>query len=120
MFLKILNKLFNSEISKKDIEIKSLYGKNIILNKRKNYSKYKSINEAEEKIFSQNGEDGILDFILEKTKISEPRFVEIGVEDYIESNTRLIYEIRNAEGLIIDQKLIKKNYQKTWIYGKED
>ena len=112
MFLKILNKLFNSEISKKDIEIKSLYGKNIILNKRKNYSKYKSINEAEEKIFSQNGEDGILDFILEKTKISEPRFVEIGVEDYIESNTRLIYEIRNAEGLIIDQKIDQKKLSK--------
>ena len=86
MFLKILNKLFNSGISKKDIEIKSLYGKNIFLNKRKNYPKFISINDAEEKIFSQNGEDGILDYLLEKTKIYDPWFVEIGVEDYIEKN----------------------------------
>ena len=105
MFHKFLNKILNSDITKKDVEIKSLYGKNILLNNRKKYSNLNSINDAEEKIFSQNGEDGIIDYLLEKIGINEPRFVEIGVEDYIESNTRLIYEIRNSEGLIIDQKI---------------
>ena len=112
MILKILNLLKKDLNTKQIIDIKSLIGKNILIEKRNNYLNYSNINDAEEKIFSQNGEDGILDFILEKIKIPEPRFVEIGVEDYIESNTRLIYEIRNAEGLIIDQKINQKKLSK--------
>lgn len=112
MILKILNLLKKDLNTKQIIDIKSLIGKNILIEKRNNYLNYSNINDAEEKIFSQNGEDGILDFILEKIKIPEPRFVEIGVEDYIESNTRLIYEIRNSEGLIIDQKINQKKLSK--------
>ena len=112
MILKILNLLKKDLNTKQIIDIKSLIGKNILIEKRNNYLSYSNINDAEEKIFYQNGEDGILDFILEKIKIPEPRFVEIGVEDYIESNTRLIYEIRNSEGLIIDQKINQKKLSK--------
>tara|TARA_Y100000591_G_scaffold332923_1_gene372352 strand:+ start:3944 stop:4882 length:939 start_codon:yes stop_codon:yes gene_type:complete len=102
---KFLNLLRNDTSIKKDLEVRSLIGKDILINKRNDYLNFKSINEAEEKIFSQNGEDGIIDYILEVINIKDPKFVEIGVEDYIESNTRLLYHIRNSQGLIVDQSI---------------
>ena len=99
---KFLNLLRNDTSIKKDLEVRSLIGKDILINKRNDYLNFKSINDAEEKIFSQNGEDGIIDYILEIINVKDPKFVEIGVEDYIESNTRLLYHIRNAQGLIVD------------------
>ena len=42
---------------------------------------------------------------METLDIKDPKFIEIGVEDYIESNTRLLYHIRNSQGLIIDQSI---------------
>ena len=101
-FLNLFNK--NTRI-KNDIEIKALIGKSILISKRKNYLNFENINDAEEKIFSQNGEDGIIDYVLETLDIKDPKFIEIGVEDYIESNTRLLYHIRNSQGLIIDQSI---------------
>tara|TARA_B100001093_G_scaffold513234_1_gene584728 strand:+ start:1413 stop:2345 length:933 start_codon:yes stop_codon:yes gene_type:complete len=105
MISKFLNLFREITNQKKDLEIKSLIGKNILINNRKNYVNFKSINDAEEKIFSQNGEDGIIDYILEVLKVKDPKFIEIGVEDYIEANTRLLYHIRNSHGLIVDQSI---------------
>ena len=102
---KFLNLLRNDTSIKKDLEVRSLIGKDILINKRNDYLNFKSINDAEEKIFSQNGEDGIIDYILEIINVKDPKFVEIGVEDYIESNTRLLYHIRNSQGLIVDQTI---------------
>lgn len=102
---KLLNLFRNKTSTKKDLEVKALIGKNILINKRSDYSNFENINEAEEKIFSQNGEDGIIDYILEISNIKNPKFIEIGVEDYIESNTRLLYHIRDSHGLIVDQTI---------------
>ena len=74
---KFLNLLRNDTSIKKDIEIRSLIGKNILIKKRNDYLNFKSINDAEEKFFSQNGEDGIIDYILEIINVKDPKFVEI-------------------------------------------
>ena len=102
---KILNLFRDDKSIKKDLENRALIGKNILIKKRNDYLNFKSINDAEEKIFSQNGEDGIIDFILEVLNLKDPKFIEIGVEDYVEANTRLLYHIRNSHGLIIDQSI---------------
>ena len=75
---------------------------------KKNYHLIKNLKDSEYKIFSQTGEDGIIDFLFSKLKIEDCRFVEIGVGDYSESNTRYIYEKSFAKGLIID---IEKNFK---------
>jgi hypothetical protein len=77
-------------------------GINGILSNNKFYENFKNINESELKIYSQNGEDGIIDFLLYKIKVSKPNFIEIGVGEYIESNTRFLYERFYQKGLIID------------------
>ena len=112
MLSRILNIFKKNSINKESLELKSLVGKNILINNRKKYPNIKNIIHAEEKIFSQNGEDGIIDFILETLKIKNPKFIEIGVENYVESNTRLLYHIRNSSGLIVDQSININNLSK--------
>ena len=77
-------------------------GLNSLLCNRNLYDNGKSINEFELKINSQNGEDGIIDFLLTKLRILKPNFVEIGVGEYIEANTRFLYDRYHPRGLIID------------------
>ncbi len=85
---------------------------------RKNYKKIKNINDLEYKVFSQNGEDGIIDYLLHSLKIYKPKFIEIGVGDYKECNSRFIFERTSPKGLIIDniknfKNKVKKNV-KLW------
>lgn len=75
------------------------------------------IRDYECSVYSQNGEDGIIDILLtllESRGILTPdcanpsprtyarAFVEFGVQDYTESNTRFLLKKRNFTGLIID------------------
>ena len=109
MISKFLKKLFKNPNSKKLLKSISLSGKKSLLMRQINYDKFKNINQAEFKIFSQNGEDGIIDFFLYKLKIPNPLYVEIGVENYEEANTRFLYETTNSHGLIIDGTIDKEN-----------
>ena len=62
-----------------------------------------SCNEAEFRSFSQFGEDGIIEYLIQRCDISPRSFVEIGVETYAEANTRFLAEHRLWRGLIVDQ-----------------
>ena len=66
------------------------------------YEEITDLTEAEVKIFSQNGEDGIIDYLVNKLKLNEKNFVEIGVGNYRESNTRFLYNKYHPKGLIVD------------------
>ena len=62
------------------------------------------IRQAELKVFSQFGDDGIVDYLVERVGLprNSERFVEIGVEDYREANTRFLLVNRDWSGLIVD------------------
>jgi hypothetical protein len=60
------------------------------------------LRDAEFTVFSQFGEDGILQFLVQRVPIENEVFVEFGVEDYHESNTRFLLVHDNWRGLIID------------------
>lgn len=62
----------------------------------------KNLSDVEFSAFSQWGEDGIIDWLIEKLPDIPKTFIEFGVEDYRESNTRLLLYFRNWRGLIID------------------
>ena len=74
---------------------------NIIILSQK-FDKIKDISETECKVYSQNGEDGIINYLISKLEIYKPNFIEIGVGSYIEANTRFLYERFYTKGLIID------------------
>jgi len=61
-----------------------------------------SLEAHEVKVFSQWGEDGILQFLLSRIEVPNRIFVEFGVENYLESNTRFLLETDNWSGLVID------------------
>lgn len=51
---------------------------------------------------SQWGEDGIIQHLLRHVAITRPVFVEFGVEDYSEANTRFLVENNGWSGLVMD------------------
>ena len=63
---------------------------------------FEDIREAEFHVYSQFGEDGIIQYLLGKVGDVEPRFVEFGVEDYRQANTRFLLEKDGWSGLILD------------------
>jgi hypothetical protein len=61
-----------------------------------------SLREAEFQVFSQWGEDGIIQYLVARVAIGDDSFVEFGVQDYAESNTRFLLCHDHWRGLIID------------------
>lgn len=64
--------------------------------------RWQTLSDAEFSGFSQWGEDGIIDWLIEHLPSFPRTFIEFGVEDYRESNTRLLLHLRNWRGLIMD------------------
>ncbi len=58
--------------------------------------------DNEFRVFSQWGEDGIIQFLLRHIPIENRTFVEFGVEDYIQANTRFLLVNNNWHGLVLD------------------
>lgn len=58
--------------------------------------------DVEFKVFSQWGDDGIIQWLVHQVGIVPGRFVEFGVEDFSESNCRFLMMNNNWEGLVID------------------
>lgn len=56
----------------------------------------------EYQVYSQWGEDGLIQHLIHNVVIENPVFVEFGVEKYTESNTRFLLINNNWSGLIID------------------
>jgi hypothetical protein len=60
------------------------------------------LSQAEFKVFSQFGEDGIIQYLISKVPMQGCSFVEFGVGDYVESNTRFLLVNNKWRGLVIE------------------
>ena len=88
------------------------------LNNRKNIS---TLDEVEFQVFSQRGEDGVIQYLINQIDIPNKIFVEFGVETYTESNTRFLLINNNWSGLIIDGSKDNINFiKRDYIYWKYD
>lgn len=80
----------------------------------------KNIQDYEFKIFSQWGEDGIIQKLVDLIPVQNKTFIEFGVEDFKESNCRFLMMKDNWSGFVIDGSLknIKKikNSHYYWAY----
>lgn len=105
----------------RDIEaLKLLMGK-ILANQVKQHGIYDSIQDAEFSVFSQFGDDGIIQYLIHQVNPEPQRFIEFGTQDYRESNTRFLLMNNNWKGLIIesDTSCIESVKQEE-IYWKYD
>jgi hypothetical protein len=62
----------------------------------------KRLEEVEFRVYSQFGDDGIIYFLLNRIQPKSRSFIEFGVQDYSEANTRYLLESKNWSGLVID------------------
>lgn len=78
-----------------------------------------AINQYEEKVYSQNGEDGVISRIFDVIGVKHRTFVEFGFHER-ENNSKLLHERRQFGGLFIDAscKPGTRNgvhYHRAWI-----
>jgi len=80
-----------------------------------------NIHDAEFQVFSQWGDDGIIQYLISKVDIANKFFIEFGVENYTESNTRFLLMNNNWSGLIMDGSKENMDYVRNdHIFWKYD
>src|SRR5258705_10862042 len=62
----------------------------------------KDLSEVEFRVYSQWGEDGIIEWLAAHVAVPDMRFIEFGVETFREANCRFLMHNRNWKGLVID------------------
>lgn len=67
-------------------------------------------------IYSQFNEDGIIQFLINNLDIKNKEFIEIGVENFKEANTRFLLQNNCWRGLIIDSSKANINFIKKQNY----
>ena len=73
-----------------------------MLSKQQYLMNSNNINDYEFKIFSQFGDDGIIQYLIKNVEIKNEVFIEFGVENYLESNTRFLMMNNNWSGFVMD------------------
>jgi len=103
-----------------NINLFLLLGKQLS-NQIKEHGIYENIHDAEFKVFSQFGDDGILQYLINQTNPECHTFIEFGVQDYSESNTLFLLQNNNWSGLIIDgDEQIVSNIRSRDYYWRYD
>jgi len=74
-----------------------------------NKKRIEQFEDVEFRVFSQWGEDGVIEWILQNLPLCHKTFIEFGVENFREANTRFLIENRNWKGLVMDGS--EKNMQ---------
>ncbi len=73
-----------------------------LLNRQQPAAPYRRLADAEYRAFSQFGDDGIIQYLTRTADVRVRSFVELGVGDYSEANTRLLLVKDGWRGLICD------------------
>lgn len=99
----VLSRLYKSlaRMQRPD-ELPSLSVGKLLSNQCRNKLQINTFEEIEFKIFSQFGDDGIIQWLTQQLEITNRNFIEFGVENYRESNTRFLMMNNNWSGLVID------------------
>ena len=80
-----------------------------------------NLQDYEFKVFSQYGEDGILQRLIGAIDLPEKTFIEFGVEDFFESNCRFLMMKDNWSGFVIDGSATNiDRLRRSYFYWKYD
>jgi len=117
------NKLFQFQSIRHSTSISTqdrlLIANSAINSMRGRSSEIKALWEAEVRIFSQWGEDGILTYLLDSIGITKPRILEIGAGNFEECNSRFQAEFRNASVYAVDLRSdLKSNCESLDVFWR--
>jgi hypothetical protein len=89
-----------------------------LLSKQQLLIRSDDINDYEFKIFSQWGDDGIIQYLVRNIRIVNKTFIEFGVQDYTESNTRFLLMNDNWRGFVMDgsQMAMARLKNRDWFW----
>jgi len=73
-----------------------------MLSKQQYLMNSRNINDYEFRVFSQFGDDGLIQYLIKNIAIENEIFIEFGVENYLESNTRFLMMNNNWSGFVMD------------------
>ncbi len=94
-----------------------------LLSKKNKLKAVEKIEDVEFKIYSQFGDDGIIQFLINKLEIEYEyqNFIEFGIEDYSEANTKFLLLNNNWSGLVLDssEKNIESLKKKSFFWKHE-
>ena len=89
--------------------------------KNKSLKSIKDLSQVEFQVYSQWGEDGIIDWLINKFPEISKSFLEIGTENYKESNTRFLLSNNNWNGFLIEaDKAAVKDIKSQRIFWKHN
>lgn len=89
-----------------------LLGKIAVFNLLNQNKEIEKLEGAEFKVYSQWGDDGIIQYLINKIDIKNRKFIEFGVENYKEANTRFLLRNNNWSGLVMDGSASNISYIK--------
>lgn len=99
-FLQLLRSI--KEQSRFEDESQKILIARLLIEKISRKREINDFSEVEFKVFSQFGDDGIIQWLISNLSIDVETFVEFGVEDYQESTTRFLMMNNNWSGLVFD------------------
>ena len=112
----MIKRIFDEEIQK-ELILKA----KLLSVKNRYFKKIKDLSDIEFQVYSQWGEDGIIDWLINKYPEIPKIFLEIGTQDYKESNTRFLLINKNWNGFIIEaDKAAVKDIKSQRIYWKHN
>jgi len=120
---KIYNTLYAFYHSRNDADIQKLLMANLVLQNHATRTEefIANIQAAEFRVFSQWGDDGIIQFLVNYLEIEHKNFIEFGVETYHEATTRFLLVQNNWSGFVMDSS--KRNIERLKaqdIYWRHD
>lgn len=116
LFLKKVHLKWNIDVNKTLI-----LNAKILINENNKLKTINKLEDVEFKVFSQNGEDGIIQYLISNLEIPNKVFIEFGVETYIESNTRFLLINNEWSGLILESDTDFTNFIKNdYVFQKYD
>jgi len=86
------------------IDSQKILSAKLLIAQNNKLEKINSLSDVEFSVFSQMGDDGIIQWLINKIAIPEKlrTFIEFGVENYTESNTRFLLVNNNWSGFVMD------------------
>lgn len=88
----------------REIDENRVLAARVLINQIKSLGPLESITDAGFKVFSQWDDDGIIQYLVHHLAVEPKTFIEFGVQDYRESNTRFLLMNNNWTGLVIDAR----------------
>ena len=97
------------------------FNQGLIIQKLNMILNLQSVENNEYKIFSQWGEDGIIQHLTSNINIKNKTFIEFGIENFSESNCRYLMFKDNWSGFVIDGSESNiRSLKKSYYYWKYD